>query len=130
MPSMQADILNELHAAGVPLYAITNFSGEKFRETRARFPFLARFRDIIVSGDEGLLKPGPEIFRLLLDRHGLAAGDCLFIDDSWANVEGAETVGFKAHHFTSPEDLRRALARHGLGRNRGRAPDAGARFSA
>ena len=47
---------------GVPLYAITKFSGAKFAETRERFPFLASaFRDVVVSGDEACLKPEPEI---------------------------------------------------------------------
>ena len=57
-------ILEKLSAAGVPLYAITNFSSEKFVEARARWPFLAMFRDIVVSGDEKLLKPEAEIFQI------------------------------------------------------------------
>ena len=48
-----------------PLYAITNWNGDKFRETKQRFPFLNRFRDIVVSGDEKLLKPDPAIYELL-----------------------------------------------------------------
>src|SRR5258707_101016 len=44
-------ILEELHARAVPLYAITNWSSEKFHETKPRYPFLACFRDIVVSGD-------------------------------------------------------------------------------
>jgi len=107
-------ILEDLHEAGVPLYAITNWNQEKFRETRGRFAFLQRFRDIVVSGDERLVKPDAAIYRVLLDRNGLAAGDCLFIDDSPKNVTGAEAVGMKAHHFTTPEALRADLVRHGV----------------
>lgn len=106
-------ILDELKAKGTPLYAITNWHQDKFRETRARFAFLGHFRDIVVSGDERLIKPDPAIYRLLLDRNGLEAGSCLFIDDNAANVQGARAVGMKAHHFTSPEALRAELA--GLG---------------
>ena len=54
---------------------------------RSAIPFLAGFDGIIVSGDERLLKPDPAIYRLLLDRYGLEAEDCVFIDDSKANVE-------------------------------------------
>lgn len=102
-------ILEELKSRGAPLYAITNWNGDKFRETKARFPFLGHFRDIVVSGDERLIKPDPAIYRLLLDRNGLEAATCLFIDDSVKNVEGAQAVGMKAHHFTSPEALRQTL---------------------
>lgn len=107
-------ILESLKARGVPLYAISNWNGEKFRETRGRFAFLGRFRDIVVSGDARLVKPDPAIYRLLLDRNGLAAADCLFIDDSAANVAGAEAVGMKAHHFRSPELLADTLRQAGL----------------
>ena len=107
-------IFEELVERDVPVYAITNWNGDKFRETKQRFPFLYDFRDIVVSGDERLIKPDPAIYRLLLGRNGLEAADCLFIDDSAANVKGAEAVGMRAHLFTSPENLRKALAGYGL----------------
>ena len=53
------DILEELKAQGTPLYAITNWHQDKFRETRARFGFLGHFRDIVVSGDERLIEARP-----------------------------------------------------------------------
>jgi 2-haloacid dehalogenase len=104
------EIVEALAARGVALFAITNWNGDKFRETRARFEFLARFRDIAVSGDEGVVKPDAAIYRRLLARNRLAAETCLFIDDSPVNVAGAEAVGMRAHRFTSPEALRIALA--------------------
>ncbi|MEI8179608.1 HAD family phosphatase [Aestuariivirga sp.] len=107
-------ILAELKARGTPLYAITNFNQDKFKETLERFAFLGAFRDIVVSGDERVIKPDPAIYRLLLQRNGLAAGDCVFIDDSLKNVTGAQAVGMKAIHFTTPEALRAALAGMGL----------------
>ena len=100
-----------LAAAGVPLYAITNFSGAKWAETCARFPFLASvFRDVVVSGHEGLVKPDPAIYRRCLERNGLAAGGCVFIDDSPANVAGAAALGIDAIRFTTPAALRDDLA--------------------
>ncbi len=107
-------ILDELAARGASLYAITNWNSEKFRETRARFPVLERFRDIVVSGDEKMVKPDPAIYRLLLERNGIAAAQCLFIDDSARNVTGAEAVGMMGHHFVSPETLRADLAARGV----------------
>ena len=108
-------ILDDLAAAGVPLYAITNYSAEKWAETLPRFPFLATaFRDTVVSGHEGVTKPDPRIFRLLLDRNGLAPGRCVFIDDNPGNVAGAAALGIDAILFTTPAALRDALAARGL----------------
>ncbi len=95
-----ADLVTQLDEAGVPLFAITNFSHEFFPPFRAREAQLFdRFRDIIVSGDEKLLKPDPAIYTLALKRFGLAPGEGLFIDDSLPNVESAAQNGFRGHHF-------------------------------
>lgn len=111
-----AGLLEELVAADVPLYAITNFSNEKFTEAKARFPFLATsFRDTVVSAEERLLKPDPRIYEVLLERNGLTAEACVFIDDSLKNVEGARAVGMAAIHFTGAEPLRLELRRMGFG---------------
>lgn len=107
------EILEALRAAGVPLYAITNFSVEKLVLARARFPFLTRFRDVVVSGEERLVKPDPAIYRRLLDRNGLSAGQCVFIDDSEKNVRAAREVGMHAHHFRDAAALAAEL--RGLG---------------
>jgi len=107
-------ILEDLAAAGVPLYAITNFAGPRWTETRTRFPFLAAFRDVVVSGHEGILKPDPAIYRLCLARNGLDPAACVFIDDNPANVAGAAAVGLDAIRFTAPDALRDDLARRGL----------------
>lgn len=105
------EILSELKQQDTPLYAITNFSSEKFLEAQARFPFLkTSFQDIVVSADEKLIKPDPEIYKVLLDRNALAAEKCIFIDDSERNVEAARTLGMHAHHFTNAADLRNELA--------------------
>jgi 2-haloacid dehalogenase len=106
-------ILEELHRRQKPLYAITNWHGETFRETRDRFPFLNLFRDIVVSGDVGLLKPEPAIFHLLAKRNGIDLRQSLFIDDSLKNVRGAEAVGMAGHHFTTPGGLRADLVAKG-----------------
>lgn len=107
-------LLEDLHRKGVALYAITNWNGDTFRETRARFGFLNLFRDIIVSGDEKIIKPDPAIFALLCTRNGLNSSECLFIDDSLKNVKGAEACGWQGHHFTSPATVRTDLVARGL----------------
>jgi 2-haloacid dehalogenase len=107
-------ILEELHRKSVPLYAITNWNGDTFRATMNRFPFLKLFEDIVVSGDEKILKPEPAIFHLLAKRNGITLENSLFIDDSEKNVRGAEDLGMKGHHFTTPQGLRAALVEHGV----------------
>lgn len=102
-------ILAELRDRRTPLYALTNWSHETFPIARPRFPFFDWFEGIVVSGQVGLVKPDAHIYRHLLDSHELAAEDCVFIDDSPANVKGAEAVGIAGLHFTSPEQLRSDL---------------------
>ena len=107
-------LLEALHRNGVPLYSITNFSRDTFVETKARFPFLSLFRDIVVSSEEGVGKPDPRIYRLAIERFGIEPGRSLFIDDIAANAEGARAVGLQAVQFVSPEGLRADLERFGL----------------
>ncbi|MEM8812224.1 MAG: HAD family phosphatase [Pseudomonadota bacterium] len=114
-------ILEELYERGVPLFAITNFSSEKFDLTKRRYPFLRRFRDIVVSGRERTAKPGRAIFDVFLQRSGCRPEQCLFIDDSQLNVAMAQHVGMHAHHFEGPEGLSKALADHGFPIGTGRS---------
>lgn len=106
-------IIERLSQAGTPLYAITNFSSEKYIEAFERYPFFAHFRDVVVSGDERLLKPDPAIYRALLTRNQLNAADCVFIDDNLKNVAGAEAIGMSAVHFTTPHALAASLSARG-----------------
>lgn len=107
-------LLEGLRAAGVPTWSITNFSREKYPEALERFPFLTGFRDTVVSAHEGLLKPDPAIYRILLDRNRLDPSTCVFIDDLAENVEAARAVGMTGLVFTSPERLAADLAALGL----------------
>ncbi|RMF70392.1 MAG: HAD family phosphatase [Alphaproteobacteria bacterium] len=107
-------LLEALHARGVPLYAITNYSAETFPRARQQFPFLGRFRDIVVSGEEGVVKPDPVIFTRAIARFGIRPETALFIDDSPANVEAAAECGFRTHRFVTPQDLCAVLARANL----------------
>jgi 2-haloacid dehalogenase len=107
-------ILEDLHARDVPLYALTNYSAEKFPAARTRFPFLSRFRHIVVSGEVGMVKPDPRIYALLLERTGSLANRTLFIDDSAPNVAAAAALGLQTVHFTDAAALRPRLAAHGL----------------
>lgn len=113
IPETEAAIA-ALHARGVKQYALTNMSHETEDLTFAMSPAFARLDGRIVSGREGVMKPGPEIFRLTCARFGFAPAEALFVDDSAANIAAAEALGFQTHHFTDPAALRPALEAAGL----------------
>lgn len=108
------ELLDQLHMAGVPLYAITNFAGDTYKVARQMFPFLNTFRDTVVSGDEKMLKPAKPIFDLLAARNDLEHRRMVFIDDSQKNVDGARAAGLHGIHFTGPDALRSELTALGI----------------
>ncbi len=108
-------LVDQLHAGDVPLYAITNFSHEFWPPFRAReAAMFDRFRGVVVSGDEKLVKPDLAIYRLALARFGLEARRTVFVDDNAANVAGAAAAGLIALLFTDEPTLRRELIALGL----------------
>ena len=107
-------ILEELAAAGTPLYALTNWSAHTWPHGRDASPFLRHFRGILVSGEERLIKPDPAIFYRLSERFGLTVTDLVFIDDNMKNAEAAAALGIHAIHFESPARLREELGALGL----------------
>lgn len=111
-PTVQ--LLAELRAAGVPLYALSNWSVETFPVARSRYPFLEWFDGIVISGEVRAAKPDRRIYEALLERHGLEPGSVLFVDDVAANVAGAQAVGMRAIRFTGAAELRSELAGIGL----------------
>jgi 2-haloacid dehalogenase/putative hydrolase of the HAD superfamily len=111
-PSVEA--IEALHAAGVPLFALTNMPAEWVSLITGMSPAFVRFRDIVVSAHEGLIKPDPRLYRIALDRMGLRADEVLFIDDSPPNIDAARTLGFDVHLFDDPAALRPALEARGL----------------
>jgi 2-haloacid dehalogenase len=108
------ELVEELHARGVPLYAITNFGDEFWAGFSPTQPILQRFRDIVVSGVEKIAKPAPAIYRLAERRFGHPAAAMLFIDDNRDNVEAARACGWQAHHFADAGTLALDLRQRGL----------------
>ena len=108
------DVLAELRAAGVPLYALSNWSAETFPAARPRYPFLDWFAGIVISGEVRASKPDPRIYEALLERHELEPGAVLFIDDVAENVVAAEALGIRSIQFSDGPALRRELVGLGL----------------
>jgi 2-haloacid dehalogenase len=110
MPSL----LDELAAAGVPRYALTNMPAEVVAELRAAFPILDQFDGMIVSGEELVMKPDPEIYRRLTTRFELDPARTVFVDDMAVNVDAAWELGFRAVRYETTPELRHELVRWGL----------------
>ena len=108
------DVLFRLKQAGYSLYGLSNWNGDKFQSVRRQYPFLEWFDDIVISGEVKLAKPDPRIFQVLLARIGRTAGECLFVDDSAANIATAQQLGFATIHYRSPQQLEETLRRMGL----------------
>jgi 2-haloacid dehalogenase len=108
------EIVDDLAARGVPIFGITNFGAEFWAEFRPTAPAFDHFADIVVSGEEKIMKPDPAIYHLALRRFGLAPGEGLFVDDRIENVRGAEANSFIGHHFIDAPTLRLDLQQRGL----------------
>ena len=87
------EALRRARAHGIRTGLISNSMGAG-RYDRSTFPEL--FDGVVISGDEGMHKPEPEIYELGCERVGLAPADCVFVDDLRENCEGAEAVGMTA----------------------------------
>ena len=103
------EILERLKKAGYPLYGLSNWSAETFPSMRDKHDFFDLFDDMVISGEVGQVKPGPEIFQILLDKIKRPANECLFIDDAMANISQAQKLGLATILFESPEQLEAAL---------------------
>ena len=108
IPGMEA-LVREYKARGYRIWGLTNWSRELFPLVRNRYPVFDLMDGIVVSGVEKVIKPHPELYRILLDRYGLEAGECVFIDDNAANVAGAEAVGIRGIRFEGEKLLREKL---------------------
>ena len=107
------ELVERLGDAGVPLFAITNFGHEFWEGFRPTQPIFDRFRDIIVSGTERLVKPDPAIYALAIERFGIDPAGALFVDDVAANVAGAQATGIAGHQFVDAATLERDLLSRG-----------------
>jgi 2-haloacid dehalogenase len=104
------EILNDLKARGHRVFGLTNWGAETWPVANDVHAELRdAFEDVVVSGHEKLIKPDRRIYEVLTARNDLVPGECLFIDDSPKNVDGAREAGWQALHFTGADALRAEL---------------------
>jgi 2-haloacid dehalogenase len=110
-----ATLIDQLKKKAVMLLALSNAPPEVEDFVRAAHgPTMNCFDDVFISGKEGIAKPDPRAFKLLLNRNAVDPGEALFADDVLENVEAAAAVGIKSHLFTSAADFERRLTVEGL----------------
>jgi len=107
------DLMRELKAAGYRMAMLTNNVREWEPLWRSMLPVDEIFETVVDSGFVGCRKPESRIYSLTLDRVGLSAEQCLFVDDALVNVEGAQRAGIAGVHFQENEqaiaEIRAAL---------------------
>jgi putative hydrolase of the HAD superfamily len=96
--------------ADIRLYFLSNMPQPYARVLEQRNPFLQWFDGGFFSGDVKLIKPQPEIFRMLESHYQLDCDRTVFIDDLPANVAAARAHGWQALHFESASQVEPLLA--------------------
>ena len=108
------ELIRELKEKGYGIYLLSNASLRQ-HEYWPRIEASQFFDGTLISADEGVIKPQPEIYRLILERFGLRAEECFFIDDVPANIEGALYCGIPgAVFYNDVEYLRKNLRDAGV----------------
>ncbi len=106
----------ELRAAGYRTAILSNMPTDTlaFIRAEARLRWVGEFDATIFSCDYAQIKPDAALFRVCLDRLGVAASECLFVDDNDDNVEAAQALGLTGVRFLSNQETARAVAPYGI----------------
>ena len=108
-------LMAQLEERRVPLYGLSNIPAEVAEMTFNAFPMIHLLRDVIVSGAEKIVKPDPRIYQIALARmDNPDPADVLFIDDRQPNIDAAQALGFRGHHFRGAAGLEQVLVSEGL----------------
>ena len=103
-------LAERLHARGYSLYALSNMSEPAYGYLKARHAFFTLFRDVVISGIVGVIKPDEKIFAHAAERFGLTYGEAVFIDDHLPNIEAARRLRLTALPFADARQCARDLA--------------------
>ena len=113
VPGM-AELVGELKRAGYGVYLLSNASHRQ-PEYWARVPGAELFDGGVISAEIGYVKPEREIYQALLERYGLKAEECFFVDDTPLNVVGAMRCGMDGAVFHgNMEELRLHMRESGI----------------
>ena len=102
------DLLTQLKAEGFKLYGLTNWCS-KVHLTMAQFPIFKLLDGQIISSEEKVIKPEPEIYQRLFKKFRIKPEECIFTDDKVENIEGGRRLGMDGIVFTSAKQYEREL---------------------
>jgi putative hydrolase of the HAD superfamily len=106
----------ELRSAGYRTAILSNMPAETLQYIRSSdaLRWVEEFVPAVYSCDYGEIKPNAGLFRVCLERLGAAPGECVFVDDSAANVEGARALGINAVRYESARQVADAVSAWGV----------------
>jgi len=94
------ELFKQLKTSGnYKIYALTNWSAEKWGKALELFPFFNDFDGVIVSGQEKCRKPFPEIYNKLINRFSISPEKAIFIDDNKDNIIAAQSLNMNGIHY-------------------------------
>lgn len=99
----------ELKNAGYKVYGLSNWSHETFPMVKDKYEAFSMMDGIVMSGEELIAKPDLRIYKILLERYGLKAEECVFIDDRKENIEAGEQIGIHGILFEDCEQAKQAF---------------------
>ena len=103
------DVLRRLKAAGYRVFGLSNWSMETFPLVRDEFPIFKELEGKVISGEELMVKPEPEIYHCLFERYSLVPSESVFVDDNADNVAASIREGMPAIRFVGAKELEREL---------------------
>lgn len=106
--------IEELKAMGLRVYYLSNFSKKAARECAHVLDFIPHTDGGILSYEEKIIKPDPEIYELLIERYKLIPKECVFLDDRRDNCETARKLGMETVCFTTKENAIKELKKLGV----------------
>ncbi len=106
--------IKELKDRGCGVYYLSNFSYKAYVDCRDALDFIPYMDGGILSFQDRVIKPDEKIYRLLLSRYQLQARECVFLDDTPANVDAAEKLGFAGIVFDTREQAQEELRALGV----------------
>ena len=98
---------NELFEQGYCIYILSNFAKDGYNLISNKYDLFKKAKGIVVSSYVGMIKPNPEIYKYLLETYSLNPDECVFIDDSAANIKTAKELGIHGIVYTDIENLRK-----------------------
>jgi len=100
------ELFKKLKSSGnYKIYALTNWSAEKWDKALELFPFFKEFDGVVVSGQEKIVKPSEKIYKIILNKFQINPDKAVFIDDNFKNSEAAKKLGIHGIHYKTHNDL-------------------------